>query len=33
MEPLRILLADDHVFFRDGVRTLLEAAPDTELVV
>ena len=32
MEPLRIVIADDHVFFRDGVRTLLEAAPDLELV-
>ncbi|HEX2054321.1 MAG TPA: response regulator transcription factor, partial [Actinomycetota bacterium] len=32
MEPLRIVIADDHVFFRDGVRTLLEVAPDLELV-
>jgi DNA-binding NarL/FixJ family response regulator len=32
MEPLRIVIADDHVFFRDGVRTLVEAAPDLELV-
>jgi DNA-binding NarL/FixJ family response regulator len=32
MEQLRIVIADDHVFFRDGVRTLVEAAPDLELV-
>src|SRR5687767_2424631 len=32
MEPLRIVIADDHVFFRDGVRSLVEMAPDLELV-
>ena len=31
-EPLRILIADDHLLFRDGLRALLKAAPDTELV-
>ncbi len=31
-EPLRIVIADDHVLFRDGLRALLTAAPDTELV-
>ena len=31
-EPLRIVIADDHVLFRDGLRALLAAAPDTELV-
>jgi len=29
---LRILIADDHPVFRDGIRALLEAAPDTEIV-
>ncbi len=28
MEPLRILIADDHPTFRDGLRALLDAAPD-----
>ncbi len=32
MEPIRVLVADDHVFFRDGVRALLTAALDTDLV-
>jgi len=27
----RVLIADDHPFFRDGLRVLLEATPDTEL--
>ena len=30
--PLRVLVADDHPFFRDGLRVMLEATPDTELV-
>ncbi len=30
-DPLRILIADDHVLFRDGLRALLAAAPDMEL--
>ena len=29
---IRVLIADDHPFFRDGLRVLLEATPDTELV-
>ena len=29
MEPIRVLIADDHPFFRDGVRVLLEATPET----
>jgi DNA-binding NarL/FixJ family response regulator len=29
---LRVLVADDHPFFRDGLRVMLEATPDTELV-
>lgn len=32
MEPLRVLIADDHLLFRDGLRTLLTAAPDMALV-
>lgn len=31
MEPIRVLIADDHPFFRDGVRVLLEATPMTEV--
>jgi DNA-binding NarL/FixJ family response regulator len=30
--PIRVLIADDHVLFRDGLRALLAAAPDMELV-
>lgn len=32
MESIRVLIADDHPFFRDGLRVLLEATPDTTLV-
>ncbi|TMD63470.1 MAG: response regulator transcription factor [Chloroflexi bacterium] len=32
MEPLTVLIADDHQFFRDGVRALLDAQPDMECV-
>ena len=32
MEPIRVLLADDHTLFRKGVRTLLEQMPDLEVV-
>ena len=31
MEPLQILIADDHPLFRKGLRTLLEAQPDLEV--
>lgn len=31
-EPLRILVADDHPLFRDGVRALLSSVPDLEVV-
>ena len=31
MEPIRVLIADDHPFFRDGLRVLLEATPETEV--
>ncbi len=32
VEPLRVLVADDHPMFRDGLRTLLASSSDTELV-
>jgi DNA-binding NarL/FixJ family response regulator len=32
MEPLTVLIADDHQFFRDGVRALLNTQPDMECV-
>jgi DNA-binding NarL/FixJ family response regulator len=31
-EPLTVLLADDHLLFRDGLRALLSGAPDLDLV-
>ena len=31
VSPIRVLVADDHPFFRDGLRALLETTPDTEL--
>lgn len=32
VEPIRILIADDHTLFRDGLRALLSSIPDTEVV-
>ncbi len=32
MNTLSVLIADDHPVFRDGIRTLLEAMPETEIV-
>jgi len=32
MELTRILVADDHTLFRDGLRALLNSVPDTEVV-
>lgn len=32
MQPIRVLIADDHQIFRDGLRGLLESAPDVEVV-
>jgi DNA-binding NarL/FixJ family response regulator len=32
VEQIRVLVADDHPFFRGGLKTLLESAPDTEFV-
>ncbi len=31
MEPLRVLIADDHPLFRHGIRALLNAEPDLEV--
>ena len=28
MDPIRVLIADDHPFYREGVRTMLSVAPD-----
>src|SRR3979409_2656639 len=32
MSKIRILLADDHTLFRQGIRTLIAAEPDREVV-
>lgn len=32
MDPLRVLIADDHPLFRDGLRALLDSIPQAELV-
>jgi DNA-binding NarL/FixJ family response regulator len=32
MEPIRVLIADDHPLFRDGMRGLLDSVADTEVV-
>ena len=31
-DNIRVLIADDHTLFRDGLRALLASAPDTELL-
>lgn len=31
-DPIRVLVADDHRLFRDGLRALLNSAPDIEVV-
>lgn len=31
-DPIRILIADDHTLFRDGLRSLFASIPDTEVV-
>jgi DNA-binding NarL/FixJ family response regulator len=32
MERIQVLIADDHLFYREGVRTLLQGVPDIEVV-
>ncbi len=32
MDSLRVLIADDHPFFRDGMRMFLETTPDIAVV-
>jgi DNA-binding NarL/FixJ family response regulator len=32
MEPIRLLIVDDHALFREGLRALFSAIPDIELV-
>jgi DNA-binding NarL/FixJ family response regulator len=32
MDPLRVLIADDHPLFRSGIRGLLDATADTEVI-
>jgi DNA-binding NarL/FixJ family response regulator len=32
MEPIRILIADDHPLFRDGLRALLESVQDMQVI-
>jgi len=32
MEKIHILIADDHLFYREGVRTLLKGVPEVEIV-
>ena len=32
MEPIHVLIADDHVLYREGVRKMLSVAPDIEIV-
>jgi DNA-binding NarL/FixJ family response regulator len=32
MNKVRVLIVDDHVIVRDGVRMILEAQPDIEVV-
>ena len=32
MDPVRVLLADDHTLFRRGIRTILEQTQDIEVV-
>jgi DNA-binding NarL/FixJ family response regulator len=32
MEPIRLLIADDHTFYREGIRTMLSSVPETEVM-
>jgi DNA-binding NarL/FixJ family response regulator len=32
MEPIRLVIADDHTFYREGVRTILHTVPGIEVI-
>ncbi|MFC5528152.1 hypothetical protein [Cohnella yongneupensis] len=32
MDPVLLLIADDHSFYREGVRTMLQRVPDMEVI-
>ena len=32
MKSIRVLIADDHALFREGVRAILKSVPDIEIV-
>ena len=32
MDPIRLVIADDHTFYREGVRTMLLGLPDMEVI-
>jgi DNA-binding NarL/FixJ family response regulator len=32
MDKIRVLIADDHTLFREGLRALLTAAPEVDVV-
>ena len=32
MEPIRLLIADDHAFYREGVRTMLRGLPEMDVI-
>jgi DNA-binding NarL/FixJ family response regulator len=32
VDPIRVLVADDHPFYREGVRAMLTALPETEVI-
>jgi DNA-binding NarL/FixJ family response regulator len=32
MDAIRLVIADDHTFYREGVRTLLRKRPDIEVI-
>src|SRR6266480_3097336 len=33
MELIRLLIADDHAFYREGVRTMLSSVPETDVIL
>ena len=32
MEPIRLVIADDHPFYREGIRTMLRTLPDIAVI-